>query len=105
MSKADTQMEFQKQVDVFVENKVDFLIAEVKQHQTHLMLGTLVCFKAGKVVLRKISYRLSRIMSTFLFRFFLIVCFKACSRRVGLLFYSLTSKYQLFLVLAYFRSL
>ncbi|KAK8404743.1 hypothetical protein O3P69_007766 [Scylla paramamosain] len=47
MSKADTQKEFQKQVDVFVENKVDFLIAEYFEHVEEMEWAIESCLKSG----------------------------------------------------------
>uniref|UniRef100_A0A0P4WEI3 Hcy-binding domain-containing protein n=1 Tax=Scylla olivacea TaxID=85551 RepID=A0A0P4WEI3_SCYOL len=47
MSKADTQKEFQKQVDVFVENKVDFLIAEYFEHVEEMEWAIETCLKSG----------------------------------------------------------
>lgn len=50
MSKADTQKEFQRQVDVFVENKVDFLIAEYFEHVEEMEWAIEVCLKSGMPV-------------------------------------------------------
>ena len=38
LGKQKTQAEFKKQVDVFVENKVDFLIAEVRNFATAVVI-------------------------------------------------------------------
>jgi len=47
LGKAKTQKEFQNQVDVFVENKVDFLIAEYFEHIEEMEWAVEVCVKSG----------------------------------------------------------
>ncbi|XP_069950517.1 betaine--homocysteine S-methyltransferase 1 isoform X2 [Cherax quadricarinatus] len=50
LGKVHTQKEFQKQVDVFVENKVDFLIVEYFEHVEEIEWAIEVCLKMGKAV-------------------------------------------------------
>jgi len=47
LGKEKTQKEFQNQVDVFVENKVDFLIAEYFEHIEEMEWAIEVCVKSG----------------------------------------------------------
>ncbi|XP_071520061.1 betaine--homocysteine S-methyltransferase 1-like [Panulirus ornatus] len=47
LGKENTQKEFQRQVDVFVENKVDFLIAEYFEHVEEIEWAIEVCLKSG----------------------------------------------------------
>ncbi|KAK7072807.1 hypothetical protein SK128_028195 [Halocaridina rubra] len=47
LGKTNTQKEFQRQVDVFVENKVDFLIAEYFEHVEEIEWAIEVCLKSG----------------------------------------------------------
>lgn len=50
LGKQQTQKEFQDQVDVFVENKVDFLIAEYFEHIEEMEWALEVCVKSGMPV-------------------------------------------------------
>merc|ERR1719369_1688127 len=47
LGKEKTQAEFQKQVSVFKENKVDFLIAEYFEHVEEIEWAIEVCLKSG----------------------------------------------------------
>jgi len=47
LGKEKTQKEFQNQVDVFVENKVDFLLAEYFEHIEEMEWAIEVCVKSG----------------------------------------------------------
>ncbi|XP_068247731.1 betaine--homocysteine S-methyltransferase 1-like [Palaemon carinicauda] len=47
LGKENTQKEFQRQVDVFVENKVDFLIAEYFEHVEEMEWAIEVCLRSG----------------------------------------------------------